>query len=807
MKRKAIATLVAAAFGLPVSQVAVAQCPVPGNTATPFVAGPVNPVNGFAEYVTDAAGTSLELCLAGDGATGPCFFDPVVPGNLYSQQIGFGAEGFWWLADVAIADPSGINANFVFAAEAAWAAEIPQVGQNFPFTRLRVRLDVPQPGIYTVNHPYGSHTFDVPTVGAGDEVREVFDIPFVPNQTNQGCVAPWMISEGFPNTIAGFPGTFIGDGAPRRTTTLATVSIVGPVSASTDQFSIFGKVWDGTLNTPAATDRASYDRPALGGQAGQVDTFATSTAVGATITVTGGPNLPNGAQSLVGPDGVGRFFRSETLANAGTLPPFVTVTTSAAGSDPTVLLVPLTDVVSISKAEYNVQTGLLVVEATSSDATPAPALTVVEYTRPAGSAIATQAPVGKVTVVSSKGGKATSLVSVVNVVPPPNRPPVAQDDLVTTNEDVPVTISVLANDGDPDNDVLSITAVGTPGFGTATIVGNTIVYAPNLNFFGVDTFTYTITDVAGTNTPVTANVTVTVQAVNDAPVAVNDVISTPEDTPVTVTAATLLANDSDVDGGPLSITAVGGAVNGTVSFNATTGEITFTPGLNVINNAGFSYTVSDGAGGTATGLVSVTITGVNDAPIITSLPNTAAVAGALYSYLVQANDPDGNALTYSLPTAPLGMSINATTGLITWTPTVAGSFPVSVLVTDNGTPQLSATQNFTVVVTGAAANIDLDISALRAPTGGRVNTPLTVQLSVRNPGTVNAPRNAELIGVLNGVEVYRRSILVNDPVGGGTTTFSFPSFTPAVAGNLNWTATILDDNPDVDVATAVTRIR
>ena len=510
MKRKVIATLVAAAFGLPMSQVAVAQCPVPGNTAGPFTAGPVNPVNGFAEYVQDSTGLALELCLDGDGATGPCFFDPVIPGNLYSQQIGFGAEGFWWLADVAIADPvSGINASLVFAAESAWAAEIPQVGQNFPFTRLRVRLDVPQPGNYVVTHPYGSHTFEVTAVGAGDEVREVFDIPFVPNQLNQGCVAPWLVSTGFPAALPGFTGTFIGDGAARTTTTNDTVSVAGPVSATTDLFTIFGKVWDGQLNTPVAADRASFDRPALGGQAGQVDTFATSVSANAVVTVSGGPNLPAGAQTLVGPDGVGRFFRSETLVNAATLPPFVTVTTTAPGTDPTVLLVPLTDVVSITTAEYNLQTGVLLVEATSSDLGPVvPALTVEEYGRPVGAAIATAAPVGRVTVTSTKGGTASSLVSVVSVTPPDNRPPVAQNDAATTNEDTPVVVSVLANDGDPDNDPITVTGVGSAAFGTATTNGTTVTYTPNANFAGADTFAYTIAD--GRGGTATANVTVTV---------------------------------------------------------------------------------------------------------------------------------------------------------------------------------------------------------------------------------------------------------------------------------------------------------
>ena len=106
---------------------------------------------------------------------------------------------------------------------------------------------------------------------------------------------------------------------------------------------------------------------------------------------------------------------------------------------------------------------------------------------------------------------------------------------------------------------------------------------------------------------------VTVTAVNDAPVAVDDTgITTAEDTDAVIPAATLLANDTDIDGGPLTVTSVGGAVGGTVALAGTT--ITFTPTANTSGPASFTYTVSDGAGGTDTATVTVTVTAVNDPP-------------------------------------------------------------------------------------------------------------------------------------------------------------------------------------------------
>ena len=92
---------------------------------------------------------------------------------------------------------------------------------------------------------------------------------------------------------------------------------------------------------------------------------------------------------------------------------------------------------------------------------------------------------------------------------------------------------------------------------------------------------------------------------------------------------------------------------------------------------------------------------INQAPIITSTPITTATVGLLYTYDVNATDPDGDTITYSfysIYTRPNGMSINSTTGVISWTPTSIqiGDTLVMVKVSD-GT--LSATQSFTIVVT------------------------------------------------------------------------------------------------------------
>jgi hypothetical protein len=103
----------------------------------------------------------------------------------------------------------------------------------------------------------------------------------------------------------------------------------------------------------------------------------------------------------------------------------------------------------------------------------------------------------------------------------------------------------------------------------------------------------------------------------------------------------------------------------------------------------------------AAATVSITVKAVNDAPSLTSKPVTTATVGALYTYDVDATDPDaGDTLAYSLTIKPAGMTIDADTGLIEWTPTndQAGVNDVAVKVTDNGSAPASQTQPFTITV-------------------------------------------------------------------------------------------------------------
>ncbi len=109
-----------------------------------------------------------------------------------------------------------------------------------------------------------------------------------------------------------------------------------------------------------------------------------------------------------------------------------------------------------------------------------------------------------------------------------NQAPLAVDDFATTPEDTPVDINVLANDSDPNGDGLTIVSVTQGAIGTATISDSNccVLYTPNANANGVDSFDYTVTDSNGVTSTATAVVTVTVAAVNDDPVIISSPVTT-----------------------------------------------------------------------------------------------------------------------------------------------------------------------------------------------------------------------------------------------------------------------------------------
>jgi hypothetical protein len=206
----------------------------------------------------------------------------------------------------------------------------------------------------------------------------------------------------------------------------------------------------------------------------------------------------------------------------------------------------------------------------------------------------------------------SNVATVTMTVDPVNDAPDAVDDSDTTDEDTPVTIDVLDNDSDVDGDGLILASVTDGSNGTVTNNGTSVTYTPDPDFNGSDSFTYTISD--GNGGSDTATVNVTVISVNDAPDAVDDSATTDEDTAVTID---VLDNDSDVDGDGLILAGVTDGSHGTVTNNGS--SVTYTPDPDFNGLDSFTYTISDGNGGSDTVTVNVRVNAVNDAPV-TSAP-------------------------------------------------------------------------------------------------------------------------------------------------------------------------------------------
>uniref|UniRef100_UPI00384B8412 DUF4082 domain-containing protein n=1 Tax=Bradyrhizobium daqingense TaxID=993502 RepID=UPI00384B8412 len=219
-----------------------------------------------------------------------------------------------------------------------------------------------------------------------------------------------------------------------------------------------------------------------------------------------------------------------------------------------------------------------------------------------------------------------------------NQPPVANNDSgYTTTQNTALAIAgaaLLANDTDPNGGTLTITGVsgavnGSASFNSQT---NTVTFTPSSGYTGAASFSYAIADGQGGTATATVSLTVNT-ATNQPPVANNDSgYSTTRDTALTIAASALLANDTDPNGDPLTITGVSAGVNGTVSFNAQTNRVTFTPTTGYTGAASFSYAISDGRGGTSTATASLTVTtptvslfSSSDTPAILSDPDAAQV--------------------------------------------------------------------------------------------------------------------------------------------------------------------------------------
>ncbi|MGB5472043.1 MAG: hypothetical protein WBQ78_01030 [Gammaproteobacteria bacterium] len=448
----------------------IGQAACPDDGARPMNIGPHNPQTTFPLWVQDSEGLGLEICPGTDQLnciSVPPFTPANTPGLTQAQydlsaQIGSGEEAFFASAEASIDLPGGL-ALLVSAVEAAFLPDF-QDGNQFAFTRLRIRIDIPEDGTYVVTHPWGQISYDIVGAANNRDINDSFDIPFLADQVGyQGRLGPILTWDTFPDDLLldqyGPPFTFDppfgGSGPDGIPDYIGTLNFLNPLtggpehqvkgspcgtnffridgpniggpginSVQTDLFTVTGKVFNGAvLPTPLAVDQATYSRATVGTvNVGRVNVFATAPTI-ADVSFTGGPNIPAGVQVMAN-DGSNRHFGTVALTPDGdTVPSSVDVTADNNANPvntPTVTNVPLVDLVTVTRAEYDFATGVLTIEAHSSDLVASPTLSALGQNLINGVLTTTLNPgvaPPTVTVTSLAGGSATLPVTIIHAAP------------------------------------------------------------------------------------------------------------------------------------------------------------------------------------------------------------------------------------------------------------------------------------------------------------------------------------------------------------------------------------------------------
>lgn len=180
----------------------------------------------------------------------------------------------------------------------------------------------------------------------------------------------------------------------------------------------------------------------------------------------------------------------------------------------------------------------------------------------------------------------------------PNTPPTANPQSLSTAEDTPQNLTLTGSDA--NNDPLTFRVVAAPAHGVVTGTAPNVTYTPAAHYYGPDSFTFVAND--GRADSLAAIVTITVTPVNDPPTATPNNVVTAKNVPVSIS---VLGNDWDVDGDPLSVSSVTQPAHGLVTNVVT--HVVYSPANGFSGTDGFTYTVTDGQGGYATASVTVTV--------------------------------------------------------------------------------------------------------------------------------------------------------------------------------------------------------
>lgn len=339
-------------------------------------------------------------------------------------------------------------------------------------------------------------------------------------------------------------------------------------------------------------------------------------------------------------------------------------------------------------------------------------------------------------ITDGQGGYSEPTAVFVEVFPV-NDLPVSFEDHASTDEDSSVVIDLVANDSDVDGDLLSIVSAGGASLGGVEVIdGHRVTYTPCPDCNGSDRFTYQVTDSRGGYSEPTS-VFVDIRSIGDAPVARDDSLDAQEDTAVTFDPR---ANDSDVDGDPLSVVSVTSPSHGTAVLNDD-GTITYAPAPNYYGSDIFTYEITDGVGGRASASVEVGISPVQDAPVaIEDSGSTDEDSSVIIDVVANDSDVDGDPLAIDTVTTPShGTAVSNGDGTITYTPepNYHGSDAFSYEITDGAGGR-------------ASASVEVVINPIQDPPVARDDFAETIWPA---PITIDVLANDEFFDGLASVEI------------------------------------------------------
>ena len=274
-------------------------------------------------------------------------------------------------------------------------------------------------------------------------------------------------------------------------------------------------------------------------------------------------------------------------------------------------------------------------------------------------------------------------------------PVISSSPIITGAENTLYSYQVAATDS--EGNVLTYALIDKPL--TATIDENSglINWAPDYSAAGTHAFIVAVSDASSTTTQ---SFNVVINNTNRAPIVNGQSLSLNEDSSLSITLSA-----SDLDGDVPAFTSVSLPANGAVSGSAP--NLVYTPIANFNGSDSFTFTVSDGLA-TSVATINLTVQAVNDAPELMSDAITSGIENTAYVYDVNATDADGDSITYSLTTAPTGMTINDTTGVVNWLPgyDAAGTHTVQISISDDQGSTISYSYSLNILNTNREPTVN-----------------------------------------------------------------------------------------------------